>query len=544
MLVLRMNPMLRRLTTLFMLIVLCAGLIRVDAQASFTLTVLHTNDTRANHLPDANDVGGAARAATVIKQIRDEVENSLLVDAGGRFTGTLFHRVYAGQDNVQIMNALGYQAMVAGSPEFDNGNQTLAQFIQNVNFPVLGANIDTSESDVLDELIQPSAILTVNGEAIGVIGVTTADTPRVSSPGRDLIFSPDYRASVQTQVDALTAQGVNKIILLSYLGYDEDLDLAPLLRGVDLIVGGNTRTLLSNTHGGAVGPYPVVTAGADDAPTLIVQAGGGARGELRFIGRIDLTFDADGLLTEWAGDTIELETSVRPDPDIAALIDDLNEQVQVERERPVRTATGTQVTVAATATVDDCRVRECELGNVVADGLRWRMGTQLALVNGGAMRGGLPEGPLTRGSILEFLPFSNRVTTFRLRGSDLVLALENGVSRVGESSGTGRFPQVSGLRYTYDLSQPSLNRIVSVEILAADGTTYEPLDPTATYTLATNDFVRKGGDGYQVFADRGIDPVDTTVFFDDVFESYVREHSPLTLALEGRITALNAPPSA
>ena len=78
---------------------------------------MHTNDTRANHLPDANDVGGAAREATVIGELRDAAPNTLLVDAGGRFTGTLFHRVYSGQDNVQIMNALGYQAMVVGSPE-------------------------------------------------------------------------------------------------------------------------------------------------------------------------------------------------------------------------------------------------------------------------------------------------------------------------------------------------------------------------------------------------------------------------------------------
>ncbi len=532
--------MVRRLTVLLLIAGLCLGVIPTSAQSAFTLTVLHTNDTRANHLPDADDVGGAARAATVIKQMRDEVDNSLLVDAGGRFTGTLFHRVYAGQDNVQVMNALGYQAMVLGSPEFDNGDQTLAQFIRNVNFPVLGANIDASESDVLADLIQPSAIVDVNGTAVGVIGVTTADAPRVSSPGRDLIFSPDYRGSVQAQVDALTEQGINQIILLSYLGYDEDLALAPELRGVDLIVGGNTRTLLSNTDANAAGPYPAVTAGADGTPILIVQSGGGARGELRFIGRIDLTFDAEGVLTDWSGDTILLASSIHPDPDIVALIDDLNEQVQIERERPVRTLTGEQVRVAADYAVADCRIRECELGNLVADGLRWRMGTDLALVNGGSMRGGLVSGALTRGSILEFLPFSNRVSTFRVRGSDLVLALENGVSRVGESSGTGRFPQVSGLRYSYDLSQPVFSRIVSVEMLGPDGTSYEPLDPNALYTIATNDFMRKGGDGYQVFADRGIDAIDTTVFFDDVFESYVREHSPISPTLEGRITLVES----
>jgi 5'-nucleotidase/UDP-sugar diphosphatase len=527
-----------RLITCF-IVFLLIGAQFAAAQDGFTLTVMHTNDTRANHLPDADDIGGAAREATVVRGIRDEVENALLLDAGGRFTGTLFHRVYAGQDNVRVMNALGYDAMVLGSPEFDNGDQTLAQFIRNVNFPVLGANIDASASSSLASLIQPSTVIDVNGELIGVIGVTTADTPRVSSPGRDLIFSPNYVGTIAEQVTALTEQGIDKIVVLSYLGYDVDVEIAPELRGVDLIVGGNTRTLLSNTQPDAEGAYPTVSEGADGSPILIVQSGGGARGELRFIGRIDLTFDADGVLTAWAGDTILLEASIRPDSDVAALIDELNEQVQIERERPVRTASGDQVIVMTTRDVSQCRVSECELGNLVADALRWRMGTQLAIVNGGGMRGGLAAGDLVRGSILEFLPFSNRVSTFKIRGADLVLALENGVSRIGASSGTGRFPQVSGMRYTYDLGQPTLSRIVGVEIL--DGDAYIALDPDETYTLATNDFMRKGGDGYQVFADRGIDPVDTTVFFDDVFESYAREHSPLDPQLEGRITVLNAP---
>ncbi len=532
--------MLRRLLTLVTLCMILGAQLIV-AQDAFTLTIMHTNDTRANHLPDQNDVGGAAREATVVNQIRGEATNSLLLDAGGRFTGSLFHRVYAGQDNVQIMNAIGYDAMVLGSPEFDNGDQTLAQFIENVNFPVLAANIDLSSSSVLANLIQPSTVIDVNGEQIGVIGIATADTPRVSSPSREVIFSSDYQGRIQAQVDALTAQGINKIILLSYLGYDLDIEVAPQLQGVDLIIGGNTRTLLSNTQPDAAGAYPAVSEGTDGSPILIVQSGGGARGELRFMGRIDLGFDANGVLTEWEGDTILLESSVRPDPDVASLIDELNEQVQIERQRPVRTPSGDQVMVLASHDVSECRIRECELGNLIADALRWRLGTQISIINGGSMRLGLQEGALVRGSILEFLPFSNRMTTFRIRGADLLLALENGVSRVGESSGTGRFPQVSGIRYTYDLSQPSLSRIVSVDVLGADGTTYAALDLNASYTLATNDFVRKGGDGYQVFADRGIDPVDSTIFFDDVLESYARENTPLNPELEGRITVLNAP---
>jgi 5'-nucleotidase len=507
-------------------------------EGEYALTLMHTNDTRATHLPDANGVGGAARQATVVRQIRAETENSLLLDAGGRFTGTLFHRVYAGQDNVQVMNALGYDAMTIGNPEFDNGDVILAQFIDGLNFPVLVANVDTSRSEALNGRFVPSTVLEAGGRRIGLIGITTDSTPRLSSPGRDLIFQSNMRALVQAQADALTADGVNIIILLSYLGYENDLALAAELRGVDVIVGGNSRTLLSNTQPDAAGPYPAEVTAADGGLTLVVQSGGGARGELRFMGRLDLAFDDEGAITAYSGDTILLDASIPPDPDVEALIADLDEQVQLERGRVIRSTAGTPVEVLTAWTVEDCRIRECALGNLVADALRWRTGTDVALMNGGGLRGGLEAGTLLRGEVLELLPFTNRLSTLLVTGADLLLALENGVSRVGESSGTGRFPQVSGMRYTYDPAQPALSRIVALEILNSDGVTYAPVDPTRRYSLTTNDFIRRGGDGYQVFADRGIDPVDTVIFFDDVLLDYAREFAPLDPQLEGRISVV------
>ncbi|MCK6576782.1 MAG: 5'-nucleotidase C-terminal domain-containing protein [Anaerolineae bacterium] len=526
----------------FLLLVLAAAsTLFAQQDDSFHLTVMHTNDTRANHLPDAEGVGGAARLAAVVREIRQEADNTLLLDAGGRFTGTLFHRVYAGQDNAQMMNALGYDAMTVGNPEFDNGDVILAQFIDALNFPVLAANIDASRSDALADKFLSSTVLDVGGTPVGIIGITTDTTPRFSSPGRDLIFAGNYTTILQEEADALSDAGADVVIVLSYLGYDADVEIAPALTGVDLIVGGNTRTLLSNTAPDAVSAYPTVMEAADGRPLLIVQSGGGARGELRYMGRIDLAFDDAGVLTEWQGDTILLSADITPDPDVEALVDDLNAQVEVERRRVIRSTGGAPVEVIGSYSVDGCRVYECELGNLVADALRWRTGADIALMNGGGMRGGLAEGVLERGDVLEFLPFTNRLTTFDIRGEDLILALENGVSRVNETSGTGRFPQVSGMRYTYDLSLPVRSRIVSAETLGRDGETYTPVDPDAFYTVVTNDFMRKGGDGYQVFADRGIDPADTVVFFDDVFIEYAREHSPLQPLLEGRITVLNAP---
>jgi len=529
------------LGSLLVIALISTTMISSAQENPYMITIMHTNDTRANHLPNGDDVGGAARQATMVRDIRDSVDNSLLLDAGGRFTGTLFHRVYAGQDNVQVMNTLGYDAMTVGNPEFDNGDDILAQFIDGLTFPVVAANIDASRSPSLANKFQPYLVTEVGGEAIGIIGITTDTIPRISSPSANITFASNMQQVIQEQADFLTSEGVNKIILLSYLGYDLDVEIAPLLSGVDLIVGGNTRTLLSNTAADSAGPYPTVLQSADGAPILIVQSGGGSRGELIYMGRIDLTFDNTGLLTVWEGDTILLDSNIAQDPEMEILIDTLNEEVQIERQRVIRTPGGDVVTVANSFNIDDCRIRECALGNLVANAIRWQTGSQIALTNGGGMRGGIEAGDLLRGEILEFLPFTNRLTTFRALGADIVVALENGVSRVGESSGTGRFPQISGTRFTYDVSQAPFSRIVSVEVLAGDGITYEPIDPTATYSIVTTDFIRKGGDGYQVFADRGRDAADTLIFLDDVFQSYVREHSPLDPQLEGRITVLNLP---
>jgi 5'-nucleotidase len=331
---------------------------------------------------------------------------------------------------------------------------------------------------------------------------------------------------------------VNIIILLSYLGYEGDLALAAQVSGIDVIVGGNSRTLLSNSQPDAAGAYPAEVTAADGGRVLVVQSGGGARGELRFMGRLDLTFDANGAVTTFSGDTLLLDAGITPDPDIEALVAELNEQVEFERARAIRSADGTPVEVLSSWTVADCRARECALGSLVADALRWQTGTDVALMNGGGLRGGLQAGTLLRGGVLELLPFINRMSTLSVTGADLLLALENGVSRVGESSGTGRFPQVSGMRYTYDPAQPAFSRITALEILDSDGVTYTPVDPDRRYSVTTNDFIRRGGDGYQVFADRGIDPVDTVIFFDDVLIEYARANAPLDPQLEGRITVV------
>ncbi|GAB4554021.1 MAG: bifunctional UDP-sugar hydrolase/5'-nucleotidase [Anaerolineae bacterium] len=499
---------------------------------TFELTVMHTNDTRANHLPPSDGNGGAARQATIVKQIRAEVENSILVDAGGRFTGTLFHRKFKGTDNVQVMNLMGYQAMTLGNPEFDDGDDVLRNFIEGLNFPVVSSNIDARNS-VLADLIKPYVLLEVgeSKEQLGIIGLTPAETPRLSSPSKDIIFSGGYAAAVQRQVELLKGQGINKIILLSQLGYTDDQTLAAQISGVDIIVGGNSRIVLSNLYTSAVGPYPTVVQSAAGEPVLIVQSGGG---ELRYMGRLDVTFDANGVITDWSGDNILMSRYIPPDPEMQALIDGLTAEVQALREETIQTLAGADAVANAEIAFVDCRITECPIGNLVADALRAESGAQIAIMNGGGIRAAIDAGNITVGEVFTVLPFDNLLATFTLRGSDVLAALENGLSRLGAESGTGRFAQVSGLRYVYTPNAPIGKRVLSVEVLNADGT-FTPLDPDALYTVASNDFLRGGGDGYEMFATSAIDAYDAGRPIAEVLIDYIALKSPIEPIMDGRI---------
>ena len=509
-----------------LVIALTAALAAAQSDATWQLTIMHTNDTHANHDPLSSGSGGVTRQAAVVEQIRAQADNSLLLESGDRFTGTLFHAQYLGQDQALIMNLMGYDAMSLGNHEFDNGDDILAAFIDAVDFPVLAANVDFSASPHLAGKVAPYAVLDVNGEQVGVIGLLTADTTNKSRPGAELVFSDDYSGIAQQYVDELTGMGVNKIILLTHLGLGLDMRVASEVSGVDVIVGGDSHTLLSNMYAAAEDSYPVVVESPDGQPVYIVQAGD----QNEFLGRLNVTFDAAGVITRASGDIILLSQFITPNADMDDLVEELREPLTALLEQEVG---------ASAVAMDNgtCRNEECTIGNLIADAVRQETGVQIVFLNGGGIRAGIDEGVVTLGEVRTVLPFGNLVSTFELSGADVVAALENGVSRVNdERGGTGRFPQVSGLRYTWDLSQEVGSRIVSVDVLNAETGEYAPIDPEAMYRVAANDFMRSGGDEYYVFRDNAVNAYDFGRPLDTVVIEYFGANSPVHPQLEGRIT--------
>ncbi len=523
----------RKLISVLVLVVLLVGVAGAQDD-SFELTIMHTNDVHGHHEPQRNGDGGAARQATVVQQIRAEVDNHLLLDGGDRFTGTLFHVQYRGQDSVQIMNAMDYDVLALGNHEFDDGSGVLAEFVKNLEMPSLSANIDFSEDPALAGLVEPSVILEVGGQRIGIIGLTAPETEILAKPSEFLVFHYDLVGITQDEVDKMLAEGVNKIIVLSHIGIEADLQVAQGVSGVDVIVGGHSHTLLSNAYTGAYGEYPLVLESAGGEPTLVTQASDNTV----YLGRLDVEFDADGVLTDWDGDTILLSRYISPDPDISALIAELAEPIAELRAQPV----GETAMALTGASPRLCRIQECLLGNVITDAMLEETGVDIVIQNGGGIRADIDAGEVTLGEVLTVLPFGNLISTFELSGADVLAALENGVSRVEVDAdgnpivdgASGRFPQVAGLRYTFDATQAAGSRIVSAEVMQEGE--YAPLDPDAIYYVASNDYMRAGGDGYSVLDEMAINPYDQGSPLDQVVADYIAANSPISAMLEGRIS--------
>ncbi len=283
--------------------------------SGFHISILHTNDVHSHLMPINNEwktvtpdiaesFGSSVRVATMSRRLRNQRQNVLMLDAGDQFTGTDFYTVFKGQAEQMVMNLLEYDYMTVGNHEFDDGISILADFISGLDFPVITSNLNIENEPLLNGLIVPYAIREFNGRKVGIVGFVTTNMNVFINTG-DVVFK-DIATSVQNTVDELEEQDVNIIIALSHAGYWDDMEIAAKVDGIDIIVGGHSHTLLSNTDESAWGPYPTVIESPSDEPVLIVQA----QCWNRYLGCLNVTFDDEGSATYWSGDIILMDNSV------------------------------------------------------------------------------------------------------------------------------------------------------------------------------------------------------------------------------------------
>ncbi|KAM7375931.1 hypothetical protein PAMP_005692 [Pampus punctatissimus] len=493
--------------------------------STFELTLLHTNDNHARIEETSVDSGkcraagpcfaGVARRFTKVSEIRKKEKNVLFLDAGDQFQGTIWFNYYKGAEAAHFMNKLGYDAMTV-APQ-------------------------------LSGYYNPYAIFNVGSEKVAVVGYTTVETPFLSIPGKHLKFEDEVKA-LQVQVDKLETLGYNKIIALGHSGFDVDKDIAKRVKGVDVVIGGHTNTFLYTGNPPStevpVGQYPFMVTSDDGRKVPVVQAYAFGK----YLGYLKVTFDDAGNVVKAEGNPILMDSSIPQDPDILADIKEWKKDLAQYSSQYVG-----QTLVYLNGTFEECRFRECNLGNMICDAMiynnlkhsreqRWN-NVGICMLNSGAIRAAIDEhyknGTITMEEILTVLPFGGTSDLVQIKGSTMKKAFEHSIHRYGNMS--GEFLQVSGIHVEYDISKPVNQRVVSVSVLCTKCRVpkYEPLDLEETYTVVMPSYIVDGGDGFTMIKNEFLkhDTGDMDIL---VFSNYIRDMKRVYPAVEGRITFKNS----
>lgn len=502
-----------------LVVLACAGVIActpvMSARAEpVSVTLVHVNDW--DRMDGIKGRGGAARIATVVREERARAGaagHRAIVTFGGDMTSpSLLSAVDKGAHMIALANAIGFDFAVPGNHEFDFGPEILAQRLAESNATWLAGNVTWRGRPGFPGT-RPSGMIEHGGYRIGFLGITTPETARISAPGTEVSFAP-----VITSAAALAAglrdAGADVVVALTHNHVEQDRELLREVPAIDVVLGGHDHLVLA-MHDGR---QTILKAGSQGIHVGILRL------------EIDRKEDGRGGSRLVLKQGYELRLTKEVDPDLVDAVDALRRQL----DQGLDTVLG-QTSTELDSRRASVRSGEAAIGNLVADAMRMAVGSDVALTNGGGIRGDTvyPAGtPLTRRIVLTELPFGNKTVKLAVTGAQLRSALENGVA--GIEDGRGAFPQVSGLTFSFDARRPKGERVVDVTVGG------KPLDEAADYTLATNDFLAKGGDGYAVLegAERLIPARDGTLLATRVME-HVTAAGTVSPALEGRIIRLD-----
>ncbi|MBI3710052.1 MAG: bifunctional metallophosphatase/5'-nucleotidase [Proteobacteria bacterium] len=481
------------------------------AQAT-KLTILHLNDVY--EIAPIGNKGGFAQVMTLLKQERGKAANHITTFGGDLISPSILSGMTKGSQMIELTGALGVDIAVLGNHEFDFGPEIAKQRIAEAKYPWLGTNVLGPDGKPLGGTVA-TATRKVGEFTVGFFGITTPETAALSSPGPTIKFAP-IEETAAAAVKTLKAQGADVIIAMTHLNLAEDRALAKNVKGIDVVMGGHDHDPMTIYENNAL----IFKSGYDG----------------HYLGAVELSIErvpgrSGGAPTMRVVPTAWRLTStigVAADPEVAALVKAHTDRLDKE----LQTAVG-KTDVALDSRRDAVRTEETAIGNLIADAMLDGVKADVAILSGGGIRGDKTYDAgttLTRKDILTELPFGNGTVLIEVTGADLLAAIENGVSRIEDKQ--GRFPQIAGMRFTYDLKRPRGGRVISVTIGSA------PLDAAKTYRVATTDYLMGGGDDYQVFkkAKIIIDPSGAKLQASMVMD-YIAAKGTVSPKIEGRITA-------
>lgn len=570
------------------------------------LTVLHINDhhsrldaeTASFNLMTAAGTrravnverGGFARVAALFDSLSAGKDNVIKLHAGDATTGDLYYTLDQGKSDAAMMNVVCFDAFVPGNHEFDMGDSVLKSFLDYLRLSsscktdVLSANIKPQvgvsalAKATTTDYLKPSTVITRQGQKIGIVGVTASLKTKTSSRPDATTEFLDEVSSAQGEIDKLKAAGVNKIILMTHQGYDTDKEMAARLSGVDVIVGGDSHTLLgdaavlANYGVTPSGAYPTVATNKDGKQVCVVQAWQYSHA----VGELQVSFDEKGDVTKCGGTayltigenfTAASGTALTA-ADLSAIRADIASQKSLKIVTPSATAAvvlkpyadaktafgsskvavaaeelclrrvpGTKLDSSRSSLGDVCNKSSRviayggDIQQLVAQAFLEQGKTfgkaDFSLLNGGGVRTDIRPGNVTVATIYTLLPFKNTLVRLTLTGQEVVNALEDAIDNVVTNKSTGAYPYSAGLRWKTDLTKAKGQRVSGVEILQSSGG-YAAINLSASYTAIVIDYIADGGDLYTALKGvTGSRRDNTYLDYADAFMNYAKKNPSL-----------------
>lgn len=478
-----------------------------EANDTKTITIIHTNDTHARIVGTDSEIG-FAKISTIIQETKAKNPNTLVLDAGDTLHGMPIVNISKGENAIRILEAAGYDFMSPGNHDFNYGQERLLELKDMTSVKMLSANLFNDKGK---SLFTPYEIVEIDGIKVGIFGLTTPETAYKTSP--DNVIGIDFKDPVEVSEEIVKElkEKADIIIALAHIGLDESSvittrDIAEKVDGIDVIIDGHSHTTLES--------------GLVVNDILIAQTGNYAQG----LGFVNIEIK-DGKIVSKTAEllTAEAAAEIIPDAEIADMLDKIIEQNKSVFEEVVA-----KTDIDLDGARENVRTKETNLGNLSADAVRAASGADIGFVNGGNIRISIPIGDITYGMVAELFPFGNTVQVKKITGKDLLEVLEISVS--GYPATQGGFLQVSGMTFEFD---PSLEIGSRVSNVVVGG---EPLDLKGEYTVAINDFLGIGGDGYEVFKDYPIYAEVGT--YEEVFADYLNTNGTKGSDVTGRIKVI------
>jgi 5'-nucleotidase len=554
-------------------------------EGGFELTIAHVNDIHSNidsksyglTFGDVEvdvDIGGYARLATKVSELTEKNENTLILNAGDTFQGSLYYSLFKGEADAQMMNFIPWDAMTLGNHEFDDGDEHLGDYLASLDLnssQVLSANIDATGSTYLEDKFSPYRIKTFeNGEKVGIIGITVkGKTVSSSNPSEELTFADEVETA-QAKIDELKSQGINKIVLLTHAGIENDKDYASKLSDVDIIIGGDSHTLMGDFDDLGLSAtetsYPLQTTDKNGKKVCI----GHAWQYNYAMGQMSVVFDENGTVKKCFGDTKLLadDTFTIDDEEVnatvkASILNSIasNKNIEIVTENSeVKTKLTSYASQVDTKKAETLGTASERLGHNRIPGDNKDGGGALALgsdiapivaksfydlsnradaciQNAGGVRVAIEEGSITMGDAYTLLPFANTLYEIEMTGTQIKQVLIDALNEAlhggddGEVS-TGAFPYAYGLKYDVYAQADQNSTIVNLEIKDRDSGEWSDINMTKFYVIVTNNYIAGGKDGYTTFktvldenASKG---VDTYLDYAMSFVKYVQNNDTIS----------------